>query len=43
MKKILKKLLLAYLKWERQTDADIAEMPEIERTELVKFINDSTY
>ena len=43
MKKFLKKLILAYLRWEQQMDQQIAELPEVERNILVEEFNNSTY
>jgi hypothetical protein len=43
MKKLFKRLFSLLSAWERRTDAEFAEMDNIQRHEITDFINNSTY
>jgi hypothetical protein len=43
MKKLFKRFFSLLSAWERRTDAEFAEMDDIQRQQITDFINDSTY
>jgi hypothetical protein len=43
MKKLFKRLFALLKAWERHTDAEFAEMDDIQRQQITDFINNSTY
>jgi hypothetical protein len=43
MKKLFKRFFSLLSAWERRTDAEFAEMDNIQRQQITDFINSSTY